>query len=317
MKNLNNRKVAIIGDGMVGSSIAYTLLLKSNIQDIVIIDVNRSKAEGDALDMNHAMSLLSPKDIKAGDYADIEDAHLVVITAGAAQKPGETRLQLCEKNKSIFDSIFTQLKPHLNPESIVLIVTNPVDILTHYAYTKLGLPANQVIGSGTVLDTARLKFLLSQDTRIDPRNIHTYVIGEHGDSEVMAYSVTYIAGVPIYDFCRVCGRCKNQQHLLTLSKIGKEVVSSAYEIIEKKGSTYYGIAASVARIIDAIVNDTESVLTVSSFIEESPDGQIRDVYLSVPSIVNQHGAVKVLWPNYSPEETAQLIKSAETLSKYY
>jgi len=317
MKNLNNRKVVIIGDGMVGSSIAYTFLLKSNIQDIVIIDVNKDKAEGDALDMNHAMSLLSPKDIKAGSYSDIEDAHIIVITAGAAQKPGETRLQLCDKNKAIFDSIFAMMKPHLNPESIVLIVTNPVDILTYYAYTKLGLPANQVIGSGTVLDTARLKFLLSQDTKIDPRNIHTYVIGEHGDSEVMAYSVTFIAGVPIFDFCNVCGRCKNQQHLIRLEEMGKEVVTSAYKIIEKKGSTYYGIASAVARIVDAIVNDTESVLTVSSYVKEALDGQIKDVYLSVPSIVNQHGAIKTLWPAYNEIEAEKLINSAQTLKKYY
>lgn len=317
MKNLNNRKVAIVGDGMVGSSIAYTLLLKSNIQDIVIIDVNKDKAEGDALDMNHAMSMLAPKDIKAGSYEDIEDAHIIVITAGAAQKPGETRTQLCDKNKAIFDSIFAMMKPHLNPESIVMIVTNPVDILTHYAFTKLGLPANQVIGSGTVLDTARLKFLLSEDTKIDPRNIHTYVIGEHGDSEVMAYSVTYIAGVPIADFCTVCGRCKNLHHLQKLKEIGKEVVTSAYKIIEKKGSTYYGIAAAVARIIDAIVNDTESVLTVSSYVEEALNGRIKDVYLSVPSIVNQHGAVKTLWPAYSEPEAELLIQSANKLKQFY
>lgn len=317
MKNLNNRKVVVIGDGMVGSSIAYTLLLKSNVQDILLIDVNKSKAEGDALDMNHAMSLFSPKDIKAGDYSDIEDAHIIVITAGAAQKPGETRLQLVDKNKAIFDSIIASMKPFLNPDSIVLIVTNPVDILTHYAYTKLGLPANQVIGSGTVLDTARLKFLLSQDTRIDPRNIHTYVIGEHGDSEVMAYSVTYIAGVPIYDFCAVCGRCQNQHHLAKLKEMGQEVVNSAYEIIEKKGSTYYGIAGAVARIIDAIINDTHSVLTISSYIQESPHGFIKDVYLSVPSIVNQQGVEKTLWPNYSEAEKEQLIQSALTLKQYY
>lgn len=308
------RKVAIIGDGMVGSSIAYTLIVKSNVNSITIIDINKDKTEGDALDMNHAMSLFSPKEIKSGDYEDIKEAGIIVITAGAAQKPGETRIDLLHKNKMIFDSIFEQMKPYLDSRSIVLIVTNPVDILSYYTYTKLGLPAQQVIGSGTVLDTARLKFLLSEDTGIDPRNIHAFVIGEHGDSELAAYSVTSIGGVSINAYCQSCGRCKRG---LNLEKIEEDVINSAYEIIQKKGSTYYGIAAAVHRIIDAIINDTKSIMTVSSYIEYAYNGEISDVYLSVPSVVGRDGVSKTIWPDYSEDEKSALIESANKLKGLY
>lgn len=317
MNEIKQRKVIVIGDGMVGSAISYTLLIKSDIQEIGIIDINEEKTMGDVLDMNHAMSLASPKIIKVSKYEDIKDAHIIVITAGANQKENETRIDLLEKNKRIFDSIFAQMKPYLNKNSVVLIVTNPVDILSYYAYTKLDLPASQVIGSGTVLDTARLKYLLSQDTKIDPRNIHTYVIGEHGDSELAAFSVTYIAGLPILDYCYKCGGCKNISHLDHLKEIEKEVTNSAYEIIAKKGSTYYGIAMAVNRIIDAIINNTNSVLTVSSYIENGFDEQINGVYLSVPTVVNSTGASKTIWPKYNQMERDLLIKSANSLKKYY
>ena len=308
------RKVAIIGDGMVGSSIAYTLVTKSNVNSIIIIDINKDKTEGDALDMNHAMSLFAPKEIKSGSYEDIQDAGIIVITAGAAQKPGETRIDLLHKNEAILDSIFDQMKPYLDPRTIVLLVSNPVDVLSHYAYEKLGLPANQIIGSGTVLDTARLKYLLSLDTGIDPRNIHAYIVGEHGDSELAAYSVTYIAGVSISEFCRNCGKCNKS---LNLENIEEEVVNSAYEIIKKKGSTYYGIAAATYRIIDSIVNDTRSVLTVSSHIEYAYNGEISDVYLSVPSIVGRSGVIRTIWPDYSEQEKSALIESANKLKNLY
>ena len=310
---MNNRKVVIIGDGMVGSSIAYTFVVKSQVTDIVIIDINKDKADGDAMDMNHAMSLFSPRSIKSGGYEEIQDARIIVITAGAAQKPGETRIDLLKKNEAIFDGIFENMRPYLNPRSIVLIVTNPVDILSYYTYQKLNLPASQIIGSGTVLDTARLKYLLSKDTGIDPRNIHAYIIGEHGDSELAAYSVTSIGGVPISDFCVSCGKCTGNAHQMKMEKIEEEVVNAAYEIIQRKGSTYYGIAAAVSKIVDAIINNTKSVLTVSSYIEEALDGEIRNVYLSVPSIVGGEGVEKTIWPNYSEDEKSALIESAHKL----
>ena len=307
---VNQRKVIVIGDGMVGSSIAYTLVMKKNIRDLVIIDVNKDKAEGDALDMSHAMSLNAPMSIRAGGYSEIKDARIIIITAGAAQKPGETRIDLLNKNKRIFDSIFENMTPYLNQETIVLIVTNPVDVLTMYAYEHLPLPANQVIGSGTVLDTGRLKYLLSRDTGIDPRNIHAYIVGEHGDSELAAYSVTSIGGVPINEYCHSCGRCSGERHKEKLELIEEEVVNSAYQIIEKKGSTYYGIAMATYRIVEAILDDTKSILTISSYISNGLDGKIDGVYLSVPTIVSHLGAEKTIWPNYSDEEKESLIESA-------
>ena len=308
---VNPRKVVVIGDGNVGSSIAFALVLKKKISELVIIDVNKDKAEGDALDMAHAMSINGPVNIKAAGYDEIADARIIIITAGAAQKPGETRIDLLNKNKMIFDSIFANMRPYLNQESIVLVVTNPVDVLTMYTYEQLPLPANQVIGSGTVLDTGRLKYLLSRDTNIDPRNIHAYIIGEHGDSELAAYSVTSIGGVSMNEYCDKCGRCRDRQERLEL--IEEEVVKSAYEIIAKKGSTYYGIAAATSRIVDAIIEDTKSILTVSSYISNGLDGKIDGVYLSVPTIVTALGAEKTIWPNYSEEEKEALIESANKL----
>lgn len=316
-KELDLRKVVVIGDGMVGSSIAYTLLLQSAATNVVLIDVNVDKTIGDALDMNHAVSLSSPKEIKAGDYSDIVDAHIIIITAGANQKPGETRIDLLNKNKAILHSIADQMLPYLNKDSIILMVTNPVDILTYYMSTILPLPHEQIIGSGTVLDSGRLKYLISEDTGIDPRNIHAYVIGEHGDSELAAFSVTSIAGISILDFCKSCGKCKKYIHLEKYKQMEKEVVNSAYEIINRKGSTYYGIAAATKKIVDAIINDTHSVLTVSSYIKNALDGQISDVYLSVPSVVSERGATKTLWPEYSLEEKNKLIDSANKLKQYY
>ena len=306
---VNPRKVIVIGDGMVGSSIAYTLVMKKNIRDLVIIDVNKDKAEGDALDMSHAMSLNAPMNIRSGGYDEIADARIIIITAGAAQKPGETRIDLLNKNKRIFDSIFDNMRPYLNQETIILVVTNPVDVLTMYTYEHLSLPANRVIGSGTVLDTGRLKYLLSKDTGIDPRNIHAYIIGEHGDSELAAYSVTSIGGVNINEYCSRCGRCGGRQEE-KLEFIEEEVVNSAYQIIEKKGSTYYGIAMATYRIVEAILDDTKSILTISSYISDGLDGQINGVYLSVPTIVSSIGAEKTIWPNYSEEEKQSLIESA-------
>ena len=310
---MNHRKVVVIGDGMVGSAICYTFVTKKLISELVIIDVNKDKAEGDALDMNHAMSLLTPVTVKSGGYNEIADARIVVITAGAAQKPGETRIDLLNKNKRIFDSIFDNMRPYLNPETIVLVVTNPVDVLSMYTYQQLGLPSSQVIGSGTVLDTGRLKYLLSKDTGIDPRNIHAYMIGEHGDSELAAYSVTSIGGVNISEYCVNCGKCSGKQHQERLERIEEEVANSAYRIIEKKGSTYYGIAAATYRIVEAILDDTKSILTISSYISNALDGRINGVYLSVPSILSSKGVEKTIWPNYSEDEKDSLIESANKL----
>ena len=228
-----NRKIAIIGDGAVGSSIAFALTLSDLVSEIVIIDINKAKVEGDVLDLNHSMSLTHPKKIIAGEYKDIENAKVIVLACGVGQREGETRIQLLERNKRVFDSVIDSMKPYIHKEAIVLVVSNPVDILSYYTSTKLNLPKSQVFGSGTVLDTARLKYLLSADTGIDPRNIHAYVIGEHGDSEIAAFSVTSIAGLSIEKFCEGCKRCKGFKER-GFAAMQDDVRHAAYEIIQKK-----------------------------------------------------------------------------------
>jgi len=309
---MDNEKVVIIGDGMVGSTIAYTLMMKSYINEIGIIDVNKDKVMGDVLDMNQGISFVANKNIKVADYNDIKDTDLLIITAGAAQKPGETRIDLLNKNIGIFKSILDNVKPNLNDSTIILIVTNPVDILSYFTYKYLGIDACRVIGSGTVLDSSRLKVLLSEDTSIDARNIHAYVIGEHGDSEVMAYSASSIAGIPVKDYCKLCGKC-NLKRLENLEEITKKVKEAAYEIIAKKGATFYAIGLSVEKIADTILNNQHSVLTVSSYIDSEFSGQIEDVYISLPCVVGRKGIEKRLQVSYSLDEGVKLIESAKKL----
>jgi len=309
---MDNKKVVIIGDGAVGSTIAYTLLMKSYINEIDIIDVNKDKVIGDVLDMNQGMSFVKNKTIKAAEYSEIKDADLLIVTAGAAQKPGETRLDLLNKNIAIFKSILDNVKPYINDDLIVLVVSNPVDVLSYFTYKYLGINARRVIGSGTVLDSSRLKVLLSEDTNIDAKNIHAYVIGEHGDSEVMAYSASSIAGIPVKDYCKQCGRC-NLKRLENLEDITKKVKEAAYEIIAKKGATFYAIGLSVEKIVDTILNNTHSVLTVSSYIDSEFSNQIEDVYISLPCVVGRKGIEKSLQVNYSLDEGVKLIESAKKL----
>ena len=309
-----SRKVVIIGDGMVGSSIAFTLTNSSLVNELVIIDINKDKVEGDVLDLNHGMALSSPKSIKAGDYEDIKDAKVIVLACGVNQKEGETRIQLLDRNKRIFDSVLSSMKPYLEKDAIILVVTNPVDILSYYVAMNVDLPHSQVIGSGTVLDTARLKYLLSEDTGIDPRSIHAYVVGEHGDSEVVAFSATTIAGLSIEDYFESCDDCK-ANHLESFKDIETDVRNSAYEIIKRKGSTYYGIALATRRILESILNNQLSVLTVSTYIESEYDGRISDVYLSIPAVVGINGVKKIIKPHYSQNELDALIQSANLLKE--
>ena len=307
---INPRKVVVIGDGAVGSSISFSLLLGHAVNEIVVVDVNREKAEGDVLDMADGMSFLSvPKTIKAGGYEDIEDAHIVIVTAGAAQKKGETRLDLLHKNAAIMESVCTQMKPHLDPHAIVIIVSNPCDVLTYLAYTLLGLPSKQVFGSGTVLDTSRLKSAISSDTGIDPRNVHTFVVGEHGDSEVALWSATSIGGLSLLDYSMQCPDC-NLSHL---DELHDKVRNAAYEIIEKKGATNYAVALAVSKIVSAVLNDEKSVLTVSTYIKSEFGGALADVYLSLPCVVGSNGVSRILHPSYSKKEQLAIVDSGKAL----
>lgn len=302
-------KIVIVGAGFVGSSTAYTIMLGGLFSDIVIIDIDKNKADGDALDIAHGAALNKPVKVISGDYEECKDADIVVITAGVAQKCGETRLDLLKRNTAVIKNITENIMKYAPDDIILLTVTNPVDILTYVTYKVSGLPKNQVLGSGTVLDTARLKYLISKKTGIDARNCHTYIIGEHGDSEVAAWSVTNIGGMSMQEYCTFTGKCSADD----LDKMYADVKNAAYEIISKKGATYYGIAVAVARIVECIAGDENSILTVSSVF----DGQygISDVALSVPTKVGGMGIEKVLEVPFGRNEMKGLKNSADTLKE--
>lgn len=300
-------KIVVVGAGFVGSTIAYTLMCGGLFNEIVLIDINRDKASGDAIDMAHGVSFVKPVNVYAGDYSDCFDADIVVITAGANQNKGETRLDLLKRNTVILKEIVNNVMKYAPPDIILLPVTNPVDILTYITYKLSGLSKNQVIGSGTVLDTSRLKYMLSTHTGIDARNCHTYIIGEHGDSEVAAWSVTNIAGMDMDDFAKKFGKCTPKDR----EEMYLDVKNSAYEIINKKGATYYAIALAVERIVECIAGEENSILTVSSIF----DGEygIKDVALSVPTLVSGLGVEHIMEIPFSDEELKGLRKSADTL----
>lgn len=305
----NPTKIAIIGTGNVGATFAYALMLNGLAAEIVLIDVNKSKAEGEAMDLNHGVPLAHPTRIWSGTYADCAGAALTVVTAGAAQKPGETRLDLVIRNTNIFKSIIPEVVKH-NPDGILLIATNPVDILTYVSWKISGLPKERVIGSGTILDTARFRYLLSEHFGVDPRSVHAFIIGEHGDSEVPVWSLANIAGMRLPMFCAANGlTC--QDH--TLDEIFCKTRDAAYEIIERKGSTYYAIGTGLVRIAEAIVRDQGTVLSISSFIEDYYG--INDVYLSLPTIVDRGGAERTLRLELNNEEIAGLQNSAKVLKE--
>ncbi|OUP08879.1 L-lactate dehydrogenase [Collinsella sp. An2] len=304
---VNDRKVAIVGCGFVGSSSAFALMQSGLFSEMVLIDVDHARAEGEALDIAHGVPFASPCKIYAGDYSDAADAAIIVVTAGAAQKPGETRLDLVNKNVGIFKSIIPQIRES-GFEGILLIVSNPVDVLTYAAIKMSGLPEGQVIGSGTVLDTARLKYMLGEHLEVDPRDVHAYIMGEHGDSEFAAWSSAMVAGVPLNTFCEMHG---HHDHKATEARIAEEVKNSAYEIIEKKHATYYGIAMSVRRICTAIMHDEDTVLPVSSLMVG--EYGLNDIAISMPTIVGRRGVVCRVPVSLSEAEMSELQNSASAL----
>ncbi|MBM6683368.1 MULTISPECIES: L-lactate dehydrogenase [Collinsella] len=306
---INDRKVAIVGCGFVGSSSAFALMQSGLFSEMVLIDVDRNRAEGEALDIAHGVPFASPMKIYAGDYSDVADAAIVVVTAGAAQKPGETRLDLVNKNVAIFKTIIPEIRKS-GFSGVLLIVSNPVDVLTYAAIRMSGLPEGQVIGSGTVLDTARLKYMLGEHVDVDPRDVHAYVMGEHGDSEFVAWSSAQVAGVPLSTFCELHGHL---DHRAAEVRIAEEVKNSAYEIIEKKRATYYGIAMSVKRICTAILHDEDCVLPVSSLMVG--EYGLEDLCISLPTVVGRDGVVCRVPVSLDEGEMAQLQKSATALKE--
>lgn len=306
---INDRKVAIIGCGFVGAASAFSLMQSGLFSEMVLLDSNHEKAEGEALDIAHGIPFARQMKIYAGDYDDIMDAAIIVITAGANQKPDETRLDLVHKNVGIFKSIIPEISKR-NYKGILLIVANPVDILTYTALKLSGMPENQVFGSGTVLDTARLKYELGEHLSVDSRNVHAFIIGEHGDSEVAAWSCANVSGVALDDFCEMRGHFNHRE---SMDRIADEVKNSAYEIISKKNATYYGIAMSVKRICEAIIRDEKYILPVSSMMHG--EYGISDVVLSMPAIVGRDGVERQVPLALSEEEQGKLKESADTLKK--
>lgn len=309
MVKINSRKVAIVGCGFVGSASAFAIMESGIFSEMVLIDADKNKAEGEALDISHGLPFAKPMQIYAGDYEDISDASIIIVTAGAGQKPGETRLDLIKKNAAIFKSIIPEIAKY-NKEGILLVVANPVDVLTYIAAKLSGFPENRVFGSGTVLDTARLKYLLGEHLEVDSRSVHAFIIGEHGDSEIAAWSSANVSGIPLNNFCEMRGHYNHQE---AMNQIAEEVKNSAYEIIEKKKATYYGIAMSVKRICEAIVRDEKSILPISS-IQHGNHG-ISDVSLSMPAIVGKQGVEGLVPIELSEEEEKALRESAETLAE--
>ena len=304
---VNNRKVAVVGLGFVGSASAFALMQSGLFSEMVLVNRDMSKAEGEALDISHGLPFAKPMKIHAGTYDDIVDAAVIVITSGAGQKPGETRLDLVRKNVEVYRSIIPEIAKR-NCEGILLIVSNPVDILTSAAVKLSGFPENRVFGSGTVLDTARLKYLLGEHLNVDSRSVHAFIIGEHGDSEIAAWSSANVSGVPLHNFCEMRGHFEHEK---AMYEIAEGVKNSAYEIIEKKKATYYGIAMSVKRICEAIVRDEKSILPISS-IQHGQYG-IEGVALSMPAVVGKNGVETLVPIELNEAEQTALRQSADTL----
>lgn len=307
-KTQNHQKVMLVGDGAVGSSYAYAMALQGIAEEFGIIDVVKERTEGDALDLLDATGYTYPKKIYSAEYSDCKDADLVVITAGAPQKPGETRLDLVNKNLRILSTI---VKPVVESgfQGIFLVAANPVDILTYATWKFSGFPKERVLGSGTSLDTARLRVAMADLTGIkDPRSMHAYIMGEHGDSEFAAYSSASIGSLPFLDWAKEHNVSKE-----TLDKIEDDVRNKAYEIINKKGATFYGVAAALARISKAILRDEDTVLPVSAYM----DGQygIDDVYIGTPAVVCADGIKQVIEVPLNEEEQTKMTESAKTLKQ--
>ena len=296
-REVNPRKAAVIGCGFVGSATAFTLMQSRLFSELVLLDVNMEKADGEAKDIAHGIPFAGQMKIYAGTYDDAADAAIIIITAGANQKPGETRLDLVQKNTAIYQSIIPEIVKR-DFGGILLIVSNPVDILTYVALKLSGLPEKRVLGSGTVLDTARLKYALGEHLGVDSRSVHSFIIGEHGDSEIAAWSSTNVSGIPLNEFCEMRGHFN---HDAAMDAIAEKVKNSAYEIISKKQATYYGIAMSVKRICECIVRNERSILPVSAMMHG--EYGIEDITLSMPAIVGI-GGVETHVPIALSEEEA-------------
>lgn len=300
-------RVAVVGVGNVGATFAYALLLSGLASEIVLIDANRAKAEGEAMDLNHTVPFAFPTRVWAGDFSDCAGASVTVFAAGVGTKPGETRLDLVQKNAAVWRAIVPEVVKH-NPGGVLLIATNPVDVLTYATLKLSGLPAHKVIGSGTVLDTAPFRYLLGQHFGVDARSVHAYIIGEHGDSEVPVWSLANIGGMRLPEFCKAQKMSHDEK---AMEEIFIQTRDAAYRIVERKGATYYAVAAGLMRITQAILRNQSTVLSVSSLINDYYG--INDVCFSLPTVIDRGGAQNVLRLELSPDEVESLRRSASML----
>lgn len=311
MEKADKRKIVLIGTGMVGMSYAYALLNQNLCDELVLIDINKKRAEGEAMDLNHGVAFSGGNmEIYAGEYTDCCNADLVVLTAGLPQKEGQNRLDLLKENRKIFETILQSVLEN-GFHGIFLVATNPVDIMTRIVYEISDFPPEKVIGTGTALDTARLRYLLGEKFMIDPRNMHAYVMGEHGDSEFVPWSQAMMTTKPIFDLCWETEGC----HFQELLELEEEVRMAAYKIIEAKKATYYGIGMAMARITKAIFGNEYSVLTVSAHLQ----GEYGEngIYIGIPCVVNRMGIQRIVELPLGSEEKQRLHSSCETLENTY
>ncbi len=303
-------KTGIVGSGFVGSTAAYALVMRGVGRSVVLVDQNRARADSEADDILHAVPFAHPLEVTAGDYADLAGCKVVIVSAGVGQKPGETRLQLLGRNAEVFKQVIPQILQH-TPQAILLIATNPVDVMTHLAAryaSDVGVASGRVIGSGTTLDTARLRSLIGRKLNIDSQHIHAYVLGEHGDSEVIPWSLVTVGGIPLEEFCTrgeisICSE--------DYEAIDQKVRRAAYHIIEGKGATYYGIGSAIARIVEVILQGERSILTVCTPMEDVAGA--KDVTISLPNLVGGEGIIKTFFPNLNKSETTALRSSAQVV----
>ena len=300
----------VVGSGFVGATAAYALVMRGVGRRVVLVDQNRARAESEADDILHAVPFAHPLEVTAGDYADLAGCKVVVVSAGVGQKPGETRLELLGRNAQVFKQVIPSIL-QAAPQAVLLIATNPVDVMTHIAarYAKeFGVPSSRVIGSGTTLDTARLRSLIGRQLKVDSQHIHAYVLGEHGDSEVLAWSQVTVGGIALEEFCtgREISICPEDY-----AAIDEKVRRAAYHIIEGKGATYYGIGSAIARIVEVILQDERSLLTVCTPMEDVAG--VKDVTVSLPNLVGGEGIIQTFFPNLNQAETAALRASAKVV----
>ena len=302
-------KVVLVGTGFVGMSMAYSMLNRGGINELVLIDIDKDKTIGEEMDLSHGLPFAPQKMvIKAGDYDECKDAQVVVITAGIAQKPGQTRLELAETNTKIMKSITKSIMAS-GFNGVIIVASNPVDLMTYVVSKVSGLPKNQVFGSGTVLDTARLRYLMSDYLKVSSKNIHAYIMGEHGDSSFVPWEHAYVGCKKIKDVMK-----DNNHPMEDLEKIHKDVINAAYEIINKKKATYYGIGMSLNRLVKAVLDDENSILTVSTYLKDGQYGQ-DDIYIGVPAIINSNGIRELVDLELNEEELAKLDNSCRIIKE--